>query len=278
MFDSRLTLARPDLAARRLEGVLRADRYAEPARMQCTAPVASIRRAPAPDAEQVDQLIFGEAFDVLDEADGFAWGQARRDGYVGHVLVEALSAPVLAPTHTVKALRTYAFAGPDVRGPIVGLYSLNALLTVEAREGPFVRAARSGWFHADHLRLVGEPVGGEPVAVAERFTEAPYQWGGRESLGLDCSALVQQSLYATGAGCPRDADMQAPVLGGAVEPDALQRGDLVFWAGHVAWMLDAERALHANSHAMAVTAEPLAEVEARIEARGDGRPTAYRRL
>jgi cell wall-associated NlpC family hydrolase len=278
MFDSRLTLARPDLAARRLEGAVRAERFAEPVRMQCSASVAALRRAPDPLSEQDDQLLFGETFDVLSEADGWAWGQARRDGYVGYVLAEALSAPVLAPTHAVAALRTYSFVEPDFRSPVEALLSLNALVTVEECRDRYVRIARGGWIYASHLALVGEATDGDPVAVAERFLAAPYQWGGRESLGLDCSALVQQALYAVGRGCPRDADMQEETLGREVAPDALGRGDLVFWQGHVAWMLDEARVLHANSHAMAVVVEPLAEVVERIEARGDGKPTAYRRL
>lgn len=277
-FDPRLTLARPDLADQRLEGVLRAERYAAAAPAQVSAPVAALRRAPAADAEQLDQLVFGEVFDVLEERDGWAWGQARRDGYVGYVEVSTLSQPVLPPTHAVSALRAYALAGPDVKAAAVGLYSLNALVTVEERQGRYVRAARSGWFAEDQLTPVGQPVDGEPVAVAERFTLAPYLWGGRESLGLDCSGLVQQALYATGRGCPRDADMQEQVLGREVPAEALVRGDLVFWDGHVAWMVDRERVLHANAGAMAVSVEPLESAKAAMRAAGRGEPTSYRRL
>lgn len=278
MFDPRLTPARPDLAARRLEGVVKADRYVQPLAMQCSTTVAALRRAPDADAEQLDQLIFGEVFDVLEERDGWAWGQARRDGYVGFVLAEALSAPVLTPTHTISALRAYAFAEPDFRSAAVGLFSLNALLTVEEGRNGFRWAARAGWFAEAHLRPVGEISGPDPVALAERLQHAPYLWGGRETLGLDCSALVQQALYAQGRGCPRDADMQQESLGRDVGAAELARGDLVFWKGHVGWMLDEGRVLHANTHAMAVAAEPLAEAQARMTADGRGEPTAYRRL
>ncbi len=274
-FDLRLTLARPDLAAISLEGLVRADLFAEPRRMVVATPSAALRKAPAADAEQWDQLLFGEAFDVLEEAGGFCWGQAARDGYVGFVESAALAPGGELATHRVSAIRTYAFSKPDIKSKPAGLYSLNALVTVEAREGRFAKAAGGGWFIEAHLAPLGE-FDSDPAAVAERFIGAPYQWGGRESLGLDCSGLIQQALYACGRSCPRDTDMQAADLGEPITQDQLRRGDLVFWKGHVVMMLDETRIIHANAHFMNVTIEPLADALSRIGAIY-GPPTAFRR-
>ena len=190
--------------------------------------------------------------------------------------MDALSAPVLAPTHRVSALRTYAFSEPSIKSAIVGLYSLNGLVTIEAREGRFVRGARSGWFIDHHLSPIGQ-FAADPVAIAEQFLGAPYQWGGRESLGLDCSGLVQQAFYACGRSCPRDTDMQQAAFDLEVNPADLARGDLVFWRGHVGLMRDAGTLIHANAHHMMVASEPLEAAILRIEAAGSGLPTAYRR-
>lgn len=275
MLDPRLTLAREGIAARALEGVVPAERYVETIVRQARLPAAALRREPSASAEQLDQLLFGELFEVLDEADGWAFGQAKRDGYVGYVVADALGAPGAPPTHTVRALRTYGFSAPSIKAAPVGLYSLNVLVTEEGREGRFVKTS-GGWFVEEHLAPVGEHAA-DHVAVAERFVGAPYQWGGRESLGLDCSGLVQQALYAGGRECPRDSDQQA-VLGAPVEAEALRRGDLVFWRGHVATMTSATKIVHANAFHMMVVIEPLAEAVARIIARGGGEPTGYRRI
>jgi len=275
-YDPRITAIQGDLASMALQGLIAAKTYQIPIPMQVSAPVVPIRAAPEGDAEQWDQMIFGEGFDLLAEADGFGWGQARRDGYVGYVDLAALSAPVLAPTHKISALRTYGFSEPSIKSAPIGLYSLNALVTVEAREGRFVRAARAGWFVESQLSPIGQ-FETDPVAVAERFLGTPYQWGGRESLGLDCSGLVQQAFYACGLACPRDSDMQVAQIGEALDGSDLRRGDLVFWKGHVGLMQDATTLLHANAHHMAVVSEPLAEAILRIEAAGSGSPTAFRR-
>jgi cell wall-associated NlpC family hydrolase len=129
---------------------------------------------------------------------------------------------------------------------------------------------------AEHLAPIGV-FETDWAGVAERFLGAPYLWGGRESLGLDCSGLVQQALNACGLACPRDADQQAG-LGHEIDRSAFARGDLVFWKGHVAIGLDETRIVHANGFHMAVAIEPLETALSRIEAAGVGRPTALRRL
>jgi len=273
--DPRLTLARDGIAARSLQGIVQAARYIDTTVWQTQVPSTSLRRTPSFAGEQLDQLLFGELFEVLDEADGWAFGRARRDGYVGYVDAAALGAQSGPPTHWVTALRAYGYSGPSIKAAPVGLYSMNALICAEGREGRFVKTS-GGWFVAEHLAPIGE-VAADFVEVAERFVGTPYYWGGRESLGLDCSGLVQQALYAAGRTCPRDSDQQA-AMGEAVPAEKLQRGDLVFWRGHVAIMINAIDIVHANGNRMAVTIEPLAEAIARTSASGGGEPTAYRRL
>lgn len=274
--DPRLTLARGDLATSEMEGLRPASRYARPELLRLALPSAAVLTAPSAGAEQADQLIYGEHFEVLERQGDYLWGQARRDGYVGFVRADALAPAREAPTHRVSHIRTYAFAEPSIKAPASGPYSLNALVSIEAQEGPFAREQGGGWFWSEHLAPIGR-FESDPAAVAERYLGAPYLWGGRDSLGLDCSGLVQQALYACGLTCPRDNDQQA-ALGHEVAPDALGRGDLVVWGGHIGLMLDATRLIHASGHHMAVVIEALADAVARIEARGDGGPVAYRRL
>jgi cell wall-associated NlpC family hydrolase len=272
-FDPRLTLARPDLAALALEGRVAADRYAEPLARQVVVPAAGIHQKP--DGELADQLLFGERFDVLAVEGGWAWGQARRDGYVGWVRIAGLTDALAAPSHWVSALGTYAFAEASLKTAPVGRLSMNSLTTVEAAEGRYRKLKGSGWVVVEHLTPIGV-FGDDPAAEALKFLGAPYLWGGRGSEGLDCSGLIQQALYACGRAGTRDTDMQAAL--GAPAPEALARNDLVFWRGHVGVMLDGSTMLHASGHHMATVVEPLSEAVSRIEATGAGRPTAFRRL
>jgi len=274
--DLRITPIRDGIAARSLEGVEAAEVYLDPKPMSCAAPAAAIRRAADASSEQMDQLLFGERFEVLEEEGAFVLGQSARDGYVGYVEAAALAAPHPAPTHRVAAIRTYAFDGPSIKARAIGPYSINSLVAAEGQEGRLVKIAGSGWVTAEHLSPIGV-FEDDFVPVAERFLGAPYLWGGRESLGVDCSGLVQQALMACGRACPRDTDQQQ-ALGREITPAEFARGDLVFWKGHVAIGCDGTRILHANGHHMATVIEPLAGAIERIAAAGYGEPTAWRRV
>lgn len=274
--DPRITPWRDGVAARSLEGVLAAEVYLDTKANGCAVPATGVRAAPDAGAEQMDQLLFGERFEVLEEEGAWLYGQAARDGYVGFVEAAALAPAGPAPTHRVSALRTYAFEGPSIKTRALGPYSLNALVTVEAVEGKLAKVAGAGWMTAAHLSPIGL-FEDDWAAVAERFVGAPYLWGGRESLGLDCSGLVQQALFACGLACPRDTDQQE-TMGAAIAADAFGRGDLVFWKGHVALGIGEGRIVHANGHHMATVIEPLAEAVGRIAEAGVGQPTSYRRI
>jgi cell wall-associated NlpC family hydrolase len=277
----RMTLMLEDTASADQEGLICAPRYVASTPLQCTAARAAILKAPAADAEQVDELLFGEAFAVLETRDGFAFGQSTRDGYTGWVETEALGEPGPPPMHRISALATLAFNEPAIKTVVVHRLFLNSLVFVEAREGRFAKVHGSGWVVEHHLLLIGQ-FEDDPAAVAARFLGVPYLWGGGSADGLDCSGLVQQALYACGLACPRNSGMQAEALGAPLGIDkdllGLARNDLVFWPGHVGIMLDETRLLHANATAMCVSIEPLAEAVKRIEAAGSGSPSAFRRL
>jgi cell wall-associated NlpC family hydrolase len=274
--DARTLLARADLADWRLEGQVRSARFAPAQQMRCAAPAAAIRKAPEDASEQQDQLLFGEGFDVLEDRDGWSWGQAPRDGYVGFVKSAVLAPRTDPPTHRVKALRTWGFSQPDLKSKPVGLYSMNALVRAGEAQSGFVHAGEAGFIHASHLASIGE-FEADYVAAAARFVGAPYLWGGRDSLGLDCSGLVQQAFYACGRACPRDTDQQMEAFDQPAPLSELSRGDLVFWRGHVGIMLDGLSLLHANAFHMAVAVESLATAVTRIKAAGSGELIALKR-
>jgi cell wall-associated NlpC family hydrolase len=269
MIHRKLLPARADLAAAHLKGQVDAGRFVEPVDMQVNAGVTALRRDPTDDGAMDTQLLFGEVFAVLEERDGWAWGFSRHDGYVGWVDMAALSSPVTEPTHRISALRSYLFSEPDLKSAPHCLLSMNAKITCGAKQGRFVSASGRGWVFEGHLVAMNHAAS-DFVSVAERFSGAPYQWGGKESLGLDCSGLVQTALEAAGICVLRDTDMQETEFSqrfAVISPDETrQRGDIVFWAGHVGIMVDAIHIIHANAHFMETIIEPIAETTRRAVA------------
>jgi hypothetical protein len=280
-FDPRLTPARPDLAARHLEGKVAATRFVEGEVREVVDAQAPVRRAPSPDAPLDTEALKGERVAVYETTEeGWCWGQLEADRYVGWLPANALVLPGLAPTRKVAVLRTLVFPGPSIKLPPMEALSLGCRLAVARHEADFAMTAQGGYVPAQHLAPLDmrEP---DFVAVAERFLGVPYLWGGKSSLGIDCSGLVQVALAAAGMASPRDSDLQERTLGVAMAPAEgladLKRGDLVFWKGHVAIARDGRSLLHANVHHMAVAIEPIATAIGRIKAAG-GEVTSVRRI
>jgi hypothetical protein len=271
MDDPRLTPARPEVAAKYLEGKVKAARFVEGEVLEVIEAIAPLRSSPFGNAELATQALKGERVTIYDrDGEGFAWGQLNDDGYVGWIPDAALAKPGAEPTHKVTALRTFAFPGPSIKLPPVETLSMAARVTVVREDGPFA-VTRDGWYlPRGHLGGL-DTLESDFVTVAERFVGTPYLWGGKSSLGIDCSGLVQVSLNAAGTGCPRDSDMQQDGLGrtlDATEMKMLQRGDLIFWKGHVAIVRDADSIVHANAHHMATVVENTRGAIARIKAAG----------
>ncbi|RED12215.1 C40 family peptidase [Pontivivens insulae] len=276
--DPRLHPYRRDLAARHLEGTVKSDRFVDGRRMQVGTSVVPVTGTPDPEGSLTSQMMLGEIFTVydVDDATGLAWGQAERDGYVGWTPRFALEKPEEA-THRVKANFTHVYPEPELKCRAFDALPFLAEVAVTGQEGKWLELASGGFVYGRHL----EPDLDEPdwVGTAERFLGVPYLWGGKSSLGLDCSALVQTALHAARKRCPRDSDMQEAELGVEVnQTSPRERGDLIFWKGHVGIMLDDVRMLHANAFAMAVTIERLDLARDRIMAQDGGPITSIKRL
>jgi len=266
-FDRRITPWRDEVAAKHLEGKVKAARFVDGRVMELIASEAPLRHEPRPDARLDTEVLKGERATVYDaNAEGWSWGQVE-DGYVGWLPSAALATPGSPPTHKVAALHTFVFPGPSIRSPPVEILPFGAKLNIAEVRDRMAITPSGGYIPAAHLKPI---TANEPdfVAVAERFVGAPYLWGGKTMLGIDCSGLVQLALSACGIACLRDSDMQERALGAPVDLSELTRGDLIFWPGHVAIARDRDSLVHANAFHMAVVVEPAADAIGRIRAAG----------
>ena len=258
--DPRRHAYRQDLAAEGLRGTVKARTYSPGWDRQVLYPATPLRARPDARENWTTEALYGERVRVYDENKDWAWVQLASDDYVGYVRASSLSPQVNAATHRVRALGTFLYAAADIKAPPLMPLSMNALLSI-AEAGPSFARLTDGTFVPTRHIAEADRFVADFVSAAERFLGVPYLWGGRTRFGVDCSGLLQTALQAAGRGCPRDSDMQEAELGQSLEGnnvlDGLERGDLVFWQGHVGIMTDGFMLLHANAHHMAAIVEPV---------------------
>lgn len=272
--DRRETPANGRVAHVSLRGQVTAKRYVEGEPARIAVPLTDLLAAPGGARDR--QLTLGARVLVLDRQAGHAFVRSDRDGYVGYVTEDALG-PDLPTTHWIAAPAAHLYPAPDLKQREIAMLSLGVELRVTGAAGQFLETP-AGFVPATHLRALDDrPT--DPVTVATLFLGTPYLWGGNSRFGIDCSGLVQAAHLACGIPCPGDTDLQQARLGHPLPKGAaLQRGDLIFWKGHVALMVDAETILHANAHRMMVNTEGYEAAVARIAAAGEGAVTARNRL
>jgi cell wall-associated NlpC family hydrolase len=265
VLDKRLHAYRDDLADMRLKGQVKAAHFVDGAPAQCVIPATRICKSPLDDAMQLTQVLMGETMKVFERKNGWAWVQLDGDDYVGYLREQAIRDNVVKTTHRIAVPMTHLYPDASIKTQPAPMVPMHARICVTEEVGEFLKLMSNRYVYAVHATASTEK---DFVSVAERFLNAPYLWGGKTAMGIDCSGLVQIALAACGVDGPRDSDMQEQGLGDVVAKTDLKRGDLVFWKGHVGIMRDDKTLLHANGHHMQVVSEPLEHAVARIAATG----------
>jgi len=271
MTDSRLIAANGRVAAANLRGQVQAEEFVDGVQMSVLPPVVDLKSAPNGPRER--QLLRGATVTVFEDRGGSAFIQGL-DGYVGYVRTETLGAQI-TPTHMVGTSATHAYLEETFKSANLMGLPFGARVTVLDERRKFFETD-VGFIPKSHLRPVDRHFS-DPVTIAQMHFGVPYLWGGNSTYGIDCSGLVAAGLSACGIACPADSDQQCDALGADIGGD-LQRGDLIFWHGHVGLMVDEATIIHANAHHMATAYEPIKNAILRIKAQGDGDVTARKRL
>ena len=218
----------------------------------------------------------GDEVRSLQNRDGFHYVQSVKDSYIGYV-ADGLIAEQNAATHMVASRATHAYSTESFKSPERYALSFGVRVRVVDERKKFFETS-VGFIPKKHLRPIEQRFS-DPVTIAQIFFGTPYLWGGNSSAGIDCSGLVQAALLACGEACAGDSGDQERMIGAQIALDApYLRGDLLFWRGHVAMIVDAETLIHANAHHMATAYESVAAAITRIEVQGDGPVTTRRRL
>ncbi len=262
IFDTRITPIRRDLASTAYKAIVKRKKYV-------TAKLATVKSAFTPlysnkGSKLSTQLLYGEECDVFETKNGWSWIQSRRDNYVGYTPTINLTRKIYKPNSKVISLRTVIYTKPDIKSVTKGYLSFNSLVEVIKIKGKYSLIKNLGWCPSlDLVKIKSSKF--NHIDLSKQYLDTPYLWGGRDSMGIDCSGLVQNLHQINNRPFPRDTDMQEIFVTNEVKYEKdLKAGDLVFWKGHVAMMIDNSNIIHANAFHMKTAIEPLSTAKKRI--------------
>jgi len=221
--------------------------------------VTFLRDKPDEQAECVTEGLYGEDYIALNEVD-HQWQLIRliKDGYEGFI-EKPENTDHVDTNYRINRRSSLLFARPSIKSKVTQRLPFNAELgLVDHANTEFLETTDGLYIWKDHVSPLKVSEAEDPVTLAlENFLGAPYSWGGRTPAGADCSGMVQAVLQACGHELPRDSHDQERALSYHVPLNSRQRGDIVFWPGHVGLLLNPDELIHSTAFSLDCCTERL---------------------
>lgn len=234
--------------------------------MNILKPSISIKIKPIQSSSLETEGLFGETVEIFDNHLEWVYCKLLTDNYYGWIKKKNLGhlKPV---THRVVSPRSFLLKKKDIKSTCINYLPLGAQLSIKTVINDWAEVDlnkdvknKIAYIPSKHISNINSSIK-DWVSTAESLIGTPYKWGGRDSIGLDCSALLQLSYQTYGQNIPRNTIDQVMLQKEKVNDiNELDRGCVIFWEGHVGIMIDKFNCVHANAFHMKTVIEPLDDI------------------
>ena len=223
-------------------------------------PLSNIYKCPSRISEVTSQIIYGEKFNIISKNKNWLKIKTSFDNYIGYIKNKDYINK-LKPTHKVFTLKTSIFDKTQKRTKYFLAFASKVSIIQENKN--FIEFEKNKWIKKKDVKKI-DHIEKNYLKILKLFLNTKYVWGGKTYKGIDCSAILQLIFYYNNNFYPRDTKDQIKYSKKITRKSIFQKGDIIFWKGHVAICINSQKLIHAYGPKRKVLIMPIDNTIQRI--------------
>ena len=207
------------------------------------SPVVNINSTPSSNAEVISQILYGEKFEILSQTQKWLKIRTSFDKYIGYIKKDKFNKN-FKPTNKICKLRSKIFEKINNKFlPTKNFLYFASGISIKQSNKNYVEFEKNKWIKKNNIKKINH-YEKDYIKIIKLFLGTKYMWGGKTSKGIDCSALIQIYFYYNRIFFPRDSKDQLKFCK-KQKSTKLDKGDIIFWKGHVGMCINNSKFIHA---------------------------------
>ncbi len=216
-------------------------------------------------SEVTSQIIYGEKFKILSSNKSWIKIKTLFDNYVGYIKNKQYTKNSNS-IYKVSSLKARIYKKPNLKTK--SYLTFGSKLPLKDQNKNFIKIQKNKWIKKKDIKKINHKEKNF-IKIFKKFLKVKYVWGGKTYKGIDCSALLQIFFYYNNSFYPRDTKDQIKYSKGILKKRKFKKGDVIFWAGHVAMCLNSKNLIHAYGPKKKVLIMPIIQTINKIEKTAD---------
>ena len=224
-------------------------------------PLSNIHKKPNAFSEVTSQILYGEKFKIISKNKSWIKIKALFDNYTGYIKNKDYT-KYHQPTHKIFTLKANIYN--KQKNKTKNFLPFASRISMIDENKKFIEFEKNKWIKKVNIKKINH-IEKDYLKVLKMFLKIKYLWGGKTYRGIDCSAILQLFFYYNNKFYPRDTKDQIKYSAKKNRSKVFKKGDIIFWKGHVAVCINAQKLIHAYGPEKKVLIMNIKETINRIE-------------
>ncbi|EAS85109.1 multi-domain protein [Candidatus Pelagibacter ubique HTCC1002] len=224
-------------------------------------PLSNIYKKPNAFSEVTSQILYGEKFKIISKNKNWIKIKVSFDNYTGYIKNKYYTKDH-QPTHKIFTLKANIYN--KQKNKTKNFLPFASRISMIDENKKFIEFEKNKWIKKKDIKKINH-IEKNYLKVLKMFLKIKYLWGGKTYRGIDCSAILQLFFYYNNKFYPRDTKDQIKYSAKKNKSKVFKKGDIIFWKGHVAVCINAQKLIHAYGPEKKVLIMNIKETINRIE-------------